>query len=239
LATKTVFVSPTVRAAAPIATCVPSRKQVLIYNGILCDELYARAHAQQKMRSQLGFTEQDFIIGMVGRLVPVKNQQLLIMLVEQLRHVYPQLRLLILGHGPLLQEYNNYIQIHNLREHVRIIHDTALGYYRLFDCFVLPSKTEGLSIALLEAMSFKLPVVVARTAGVCGVIEHGSNGLIFDTENLAELARCIQSLMAEPQLRVTLGEGALKTVQMRFAIDAMLAAYRNLFDTLSIDNLPG
>ena len=85
-------------------------------------------------------------------------------------------------------------------------------------------------MALLEAMSFKLPVLVARAAGWQGVITSGVNGLVFDPENLAEITALVEKLIHDPEMRRRLGAQAYKTVNNSFTTETMVMGYRQLFD---------
>jgi len=231
-ATYTVFVSQNVFEQATVTPYVTSDRRVVISNGIDLNELGAMARTHGLTRVDLGLDGSDFVLGTVGRLVPVKNQIILIKLVERLRDNYPNFRLIIVGHGPLQGEFALIIHEKGLAGHVLLVQGTGAVYYPLFDCFVLPSKTEGLSMALLEAMSFKLPVFVARTAGVQGVISPGVNGLVFNPENLDELTVLVEQVIHDRALCQRLGAQAYKTVNNSFTVGAMVASYRQLFDKI-------
>jgi len=236
-ATRTVFVSQNVGERATITPYVTRDRRMIIPNGIVIAELQAiaQAHGLTRVdtRVKLGLNDSDFVIGTVGRLVPVKNQIILIKLVEKLCEKYPNLRLIIVGHGPLQAELTHVIREKGLSGQIKLVQGVGAAYYPLFDCFALPSKTEGLSMALLEAMSFGLPVLVARTAGWHGVITSGVNGLVFDPENLAEFAEHVERLVHDRTLRQYLGGQAYKTVNKFFTTEIMVAGYCQLFDQIS------
>lgn len=96
--------------------------------------------------------------------------------------------------------------------------------------FVLPSYAEGLPMALLEAMSYALPVITTPVGGIPGVIRHGENGLLVEPGDVAGLTNALAALLADPAERARLGAATRLTVEQRFsqdaAIDRLAAVYR-------------
>src|SRR5690606_40112961 len=76
------------------------------------------------------------------------------------------------------------------------------------DAFVLPSRTEGLSIALLEACAAALPVVASDVGGNPEIIRHGATGLLFPSDDGPALQAALRCLLADPPLRLSLGRAA-------------------------------
>jgi len=110
--------------------------------------------------------------------------------------------------------------------------DNVDDYLRVADIFVLPSTTEGMSIALLEAMAVGLPVVASRVSGTVDVIKHGKNGLLFEPGNGTGLTDCIISLIESPNRQAELGSQARKTVEQHFSLDRIADRYAALYGSL-------
>jgi glycosyltransferase involved in cell wall biosynthesis len=95
--------------------------------------------------------------------------------------------------------------------------------------FTLPSYAEGLPMALLEAMSWALPVVTSPVGGIPQAVRHGENGLLVKAGDVASLAEALQILLTDSALRERLGHAARKTIESRFslraAIDQLLQIY--------------
>lgn len=100
--------------------------------------------------------------------------------------------------------------------------------YRAADVFFLPSVSEGLSNALLEAMASGLGVLASRVGGSREVLEEGKTGLLFDPGNEAELKEKLSRLRAEPALAAELGTRARKAAEA-YAIDAVAERYAGLY----------
>ncbi|HLB94398.1 MAG TPA: glycosyltransferase family 4 protein [Candidatus Babeliales bacterium] len=172
----------------------------------------------------------SFVIGTVGRLVPSKNYSNLITSFARLYAKYPQLILIIIGSGELELSLKAQVQNLDLSHKIFFVHTTqALDYYQYFDCFVQPSYYEGLSMALLEAGLFKLPVVASANLNLHDVITNNYNGLLIDPYKLVELELALEKLILDLKLRKTLGANLLKTVKQDFSLAKMVGAYKKLY----------
>ena len=96
------------------------------------------------------------------------------------------------------------------------------------DVFVLPSKSEGFSIALLEACAAGLPSIATDVGGNREIVENGVNGILFTSEEESELKDALVK-MSNTSLRTSMGEASLKWVQKECSIAAMYANYMKLY----------
>ncbi len=78
--------------------------------------------------------------------------------------------------------------------------------------FVLPSYNEGLPLSMLEAMAWGLPVIVTPVGGISEIVNDGENGLLVEPSNIEQLSNAMKSLIANEDLRVSLGEQGRKSV---------------------------
>jgi len=205
---------------------LPSIK--VITNGIDARRIEKDGLQFSKKRTDLGYSDKHFIIGSVGRFVPLKNYPLLIEQLAQVVDDFPHVRFILIGVGSQEEYLKKKIKELGIEKVVRIIvNKRALAYYPLFDCFVQPSFKEGVSIALLEAMSFRLPCVVGNHISEHAVIQSELNGLIVTPGQSFALA--LRLLIEQPVLRQSLGNQARVTVQERFSLDMMVTAYAKIF----------
>ncbi len=202
----------------------------VIPNGIDVIAISDRAHAQQKIREQLNLSPDDFVIGTVGRFHPVKRYPLLFDAFSLVHTQYPQTRLVVIGEGVQEQFLRVYAKSCNIDPFVRwVVGQPAYGYYRLFDCFVLASEKEGISIALLEAMSLGILPIVTYHNTQHPVITHGHNGYVAKSANATQFALSIGACITNNQYSTKMRQYAQQTVRERFAVRAMIAAYNRLF----------
>jgi len=174
--------------------------------------------------------DDHFIIGAVGRWIPIKRYSLLIRQFAIVYKEYPHARLFLIGYGP--EEQSLRVLAGNCGcDHAVyfIVHQQAFSYFPLFNCFVLPSLTEGPSIALLEAMSFSLPCIVTHDAQTHPVIKSGYNGLLAGTTIDTDLGISLIKLIEDPALCKRLGENGKETVRSQFSIETMVKKYKRCF----------
>jgi len=95
--------------------------------------------------------------------------------------------------------------------------------------FVLPSYTEGLPMALLEAMAWGLPVIASPVGGIPQVVQHGHNGLLVAAGDVTRLAESLTLLLSDPARAERLGQAARATIEAQFALDAALARLSGIY----------
>lgn len=196
LADAIIAVSPSVADSAP--TKVQS-KITVIPNGVNAQTLIQKNKDSHKTRADIGLSDTHFVFGTVGRFVPVKNYELLIAACVPVFATHAHARLIILGSGPLEHVLRMQAQSLGIADKIIfIINEPAYAYYSLFDCFVQPSKNEGLSIALLEALCFSVPAIVTGTPKH-PVIEHMRTGLVVEPAMQA-LVQALTTYITSPAL---------------------------------------
>ncbi len=167
----------------------------------------------------------------MGRLIEKKNVHLLIRAVSNLRETFPEIRLWIAGEGPFRNTLEALVQRLGMSAHVEFkgyVEDVC-GLLSRCDCFVLPSQTEGMPIALLEAMSCAVPIVVSSVGSVPEMVRHEQEALLVDPRDEASLLREMRRLLGDPNMRRRLAEQARQRFLNRFTVTAMARRYRELY----------
>lgn len=143
------------------------------------------------------------IVVAVGKLYPQKNHKLLIDAFSMLLNDYPEHQLHIYGEGPLRSELEKYISEKNLAGNVILQgnHPNVQERISNAEMFVLSSDYEGLSNALLEAMSIGIPSISTNCAGSEEIINDGANGLIVPVGDKNALYKAMKSLVENRELR--------------------------------------
>ena len=153
----------------------------------------------------------------VGRLEYRKGLGYLLRAYEQLKPLYPNLRLIIAGDGPLRRWYGNFLARKQLPDVVMagyVAADQLPRYYASADIFCSPATgDESFGIVLLEAMAAGRPIVATNIEGFRGVVTHGREALLVDRKSKRQLAYALETLINGPELRQDLARAGLATVQ--------------------------
>lgn len=179
-----------------------------------------------------------FNILFVGRLEYRKGLGYLLRAFERLKPQYPQLRLIIVGDGPLRRWYGNFIARKQLDDVVMAgyVPDSELPrYYASCDVFCTPATgDESFGIVLLEAMASGKPMVATSIDGFREVVTHGVEGLLVDPKSRRQLAYALQTLINNSDLRQQLGQaGLLKARQFDWEriTDQVMDVYEQAIDS--------
>jgi sugar transferase (PEP-CTERM/EpsH1 system associated) len=192
-----------------------------IYNGV-DTRRFAPDPRDGSVRAELGIPPDAFVVGMVGRLDPIKDLGTLLAAFAALRARHPASRLLIAGDGPERARLEP-----GAGEGVRFLgerRDTE-RVLRALDVFALPSTNEGVSNTILEAMASAVPVVATRTGGNPELVQDGATGGLFPVGGADALASCLERYRASPALRREHGNAGRRRAIERFGIDRMVREY--------------
>ncbi len=207
-----------------------ARNVIVVCNGIDIGVVKRNATLARKSRKDMGLIDEHFVIGSVGRFCPVKRYSFLLDSFAMLHKQHNHSRLLIVGSGSQEHDLRAYAQKRGIADYVIwVVDEPAYGYFPLFDCFVMTSEKEGVSIALLEAMSLGVCSVVTYHTQSHSVIINGQDGIVTHEQNAASFAATIAGLVRNQSLRNKLGANAQHAVAMRFAIKNMIATYEQIF----------
>lgn len=146
--------------------------------------------------------------------------------------------LILVGSGPARATLARQIDTLGLKDRISFTGEVAnvIPCLRQADIFVLPSRTEGISNALLEAMTVGLPCVASDNAGNRQVLIHGETGLLVPIGDAETLAYTLACLLTDTRLRERLGRAARHLVETRFDIAYVAEAYLTLYQQLIISS---
>jgi len=183
------------------------------------------------LRVSLQIPENAYVIGTVGRFEPEKNQMLLVQAFSLLAKENSTAFLVLVGYGSLETLLREQVVLFGLEKRVLfVVGKQADDYYGLFDCFVLSSPSEGLSLALLEAMVRSIPCIVANNESSHPALVHEQNGLLVASYDAFSLSKALSRLMHDKSAACSMGFAAKKTVLARYTVDRMARSYRDLFN---------
>jgi L-malate glycosyltransferase len=181
-------------------------------------------------------------VGTVGNIRRVKGHDVFIRAAAMVLRDYPEVSFRIAGEVlelDYLKELETLVRELKLENHLQFVAGVANPQEFLFatDIFVLPSRSEGFSNAIIEAMAASLPVIATNVGGNAEAVEDGVSGLIVAPEDAAALALAISQLLADPAKAREMGSAGRKRVEERFTIDAMMRRITRVYDGLLGNNI--
>jgi glycosyltransferase involved in cell wall biosynthesis len=172
------------------------------------------------------------VVGMVSRLSRVKDPQTLIRAIHVVRQVVPDVHLVLVGRGELEEEIRCMIHQEQLEDCVHL-----LGYrqdiphlLQAMDVFVLSSHSEGLSLAILEAMSAQRPIVATAVGGTPALLANGECGLLVPPGDVQAMAQAITELLTNKTKAEELARRARERFLQEYTIDRTGERYLELYE---------
>jgi glycosyltransferase involved in cell wall biosynthesis len=179
-----------------------------------------------------------FVIGTIGRLAEVKDQITLTRAFLRVLELRPTLRykvrLVIVGDGSLRTEIEDMLQSAGTRGLAWLpgFRDDTVDLYRAFSVFVLPSRSEGISNTILEAMASGLPVVATRVGGNPELVHDGLTGQLVPPGDPDAMATALLRYIDDPQCAVAHGRAGRERAVREFNLSKMVDAYHQLYQAL-------
>ena len=227
IAQKLVVVSKKMYQAA-LKEGVHSERIITIPNGVA--QMPFESRSSPEVRKEAGIDVADPLLISVGRLVYAKAHEVLVASMPVVLKEFPNAKVEIYGEGVLRADLEAQIARLGLSNSVKLPgrSDHVAGHLANADVFILSSRSEGLPIALLEAMSAGLPCIATNVEGVDEVIVEGEHGLVVPVEDPEALAQAILQLLRDPEARSRMGAAARLHVSKFYNIDRMCGQYLEL-----------
>lgn len=204
-------------------------KQGVIYNAVDIDALDA-ANNREDWRAKWNIPQQAVVFGTAGRLIPLKRHDLLIDAAGKLVPHNPLVHLVIAGDGPSRKQLQDQISKANLDDHVHLVGFQEIGpLLASLDVFVLPSDTEALPNALIEALATGTPCIGTLVGGIPEVLGHGG-GILIEKGSLDDLVDAMH-VMLDPITRRRYADQA-RTVAQQFSIEKTASQYATIYRQL-------
>lgn len=207
----------------------------VIYNGVDTERFAPNRESRMAMRAELKLPENSFVIGSVGRVVPIKDHQTLLKAAAKLAETGMDVRVLLVGSGP---------EIENLRRQAagslsgRVYFagdsDRVPELLNAMDVFVLPSLREGMSNTLLEAMACGLAALATNVGGNPEIIENDADGCLFKPGDFEWLAAKLKILATDREVARQMGAAARRRTTETFSLSCMIKNYRAFYFDLAV-----
>ena len=205
----------------------------LIYNGVDVDD-HSGVNASQ-VRDELGIPEDAVVVGMTGRMDPVKGPTVLARAAVAVAGAHPNALFVFTGSGDELPAVERIFRDAGMSDRVRLLgfRADAPRITAAYDVAVVPSVfPEPFGIVVIEAMACAKPVIGSRTGGIPEIIVDGETGVLVDPNDPAPLARKLAELLSSPARRMEMGQAGLERVTRQFSRKAMFDGYEQVYQEL-------
>lgn len=184
-------------------------------------------------RTRLGIGPEDFVIGKIARLFPLKGHEDLLTLAPQLVHSCPQMKFLLVGDGTLRARLEQRARDLGVQKHFIFAGLVPPGdvskYVGLMDCLVHLSSREGLARALPQALAAARPVVAYDCDGAAEICLENQTGFLVKPGDLESLRERLLRLAKDKPLRERLGRQGQEYVRNHFSVTGMVDALHQLY----------
>ena len=186
---------------------------------------------REQARQALGITQDQIVLGTMGRLEEQKGHSVLLDAMATLCKQYPQIHLLLVGDGRLRSKLEEQASALGISSHISFLGTRRdIGdLFRAMDIFVMPSLWEGLSLAMLSAMAANLPVIATRVGGVSEVMGNDEFGLTLEPSDPEALSQKIGQLMDDKQKREYLAEIGKQHVETNYSDAALVSRLQDIY----------
>lgn len=190
---------------------------------------------KMKLREEYGYDDNDFILIYVGELSYRKQQDLLIKVVSLIKEEIPQIKLLLVGDGERLTEYEELVKKLGVEKNVEF-----LGYRKdvpqlmmISDLAISTSRQEGLPVNVMEAMATGLPLIVTNCRGNRDLVYSGENGFVVEVDDVTACATNILKLFHSNDLRQEFANKSRELIE-EYSLDHVIGEMKEIYSSQSL-----
>ena len=216
-----------------ISLSIPQERIDLVSNGLALPE-DVKINKTYPLRKQIGWSNEHYLVTIVGRLEPIKGHQFFLKAMPTILKKHPHVRCLIAGTGRdesrLTQlsadlGISKYVHFAGFRNDIdKLLIES--------DIFCMPSLSEGMPYALLEACLHKVPVLCTQVGGMAELLENGKSGVLVPPENPLALSEGINVLIRDPQCAKFMAEYAFQQVKKNYSLEKTVNETVGVYDKI-------
>lgn len=209
-----------------------SATNYLVRNGVEVRPVDPKLRAS--IRERLGIAKQDLVIMQVCHMIQVKGVEIMLAAANLLLKKHSGIRILLVGNGPELEKYRRLAAELGIEDAVifagLVSNPTDTGVFDAADIYCQPSIwQEACPLAVLEAMSFGLPVIASNTGGIPEIVRDKQSGILVPVGDVRELCHAMERLAGNPELRRRMGREGVRLVVNGHMLTDTTRKYVDLF----------
>ena len=235
---KIICVSEAVKKVVQEREGMEESRIAVINNGV--DSNNVPSGLQTVTRQELGFHEENLVVGMVANYNrPVKGVGNFLEVVQTIVSAVPSARFIFVGGGNEENALREKVKSLGIEPYLVFVGYTKEihRYYEIMDISVLNSFSEGLSLTLLESMGYGIPVVATSVGGNPELVVEGETGYLVPVNNHRLLADRIVKLLSNPELRRRMGEEGRRRVERKFRMTDVADRYLDIYKGLLAEQI--
>lgn len=222
-------------------------KKVLVEGGVDSERIevipdgidfspFEKVSPSDYLRRELSLAPDDYLIGNVAHLVDHKGHKYLIQATKILKEHSSNIKVIIVGEGPLRRALNKQARESNVEDTVFFLgfREDIPKILSSINLYVLSSHLEGMGSSMLDAMACRLPVVATLTGGIPEVVIQGKTGLLVPPRDPSDLAQAILKLYNDRALSSLLGQGGYEVVHQNFSAETMAEKIVLLYERIGL-----
>jgi glycosyltransferase involved in cell wall biosynthesis len=215
---------------------LPDARVTTIYNGADLSK-FSPPTAQQRVeaRTRFGFGSGDFVAGMVAGFRPEKSHDVFFAGLAQALSSIPTLKVLAVGGGELLSQFQEQISHSKLAQRVVFtgeLTDVLPCLWSMDVACLTPGRNEGFSNALIEQMAVGLPLIVTDVGGNAEAVIDGVNGYVVPVGDAGALSAALIRMYQNREAQRAMGRASRQRAEERFSLDRMCAEHARLYQAL-------
>ena len=234
ITTRVIAISDNVKQDLMLYHIAPPEKIAVVPLGLDLDQFLTVARPTGRFRAELGIGPAKNLVGIVGRVVGVKNLELAVEAAEIVVRRLPNTHFAVVGDGDERETIQRSVAAHGLQGHFSFVgwrQDLSDIYS---DCNVAlnTSLNEGTPVALIEAMAAALPTVATNVGGTANVVVHDTTGFLCPSGDAEAIAESLIRLLSHDRLAREMGERGRERVRNRFSKERLVEDLDQLYTTL-------
>jgi glycosyltransferase involved in cell wall biosynthesis len=212
----------------------------VVYNGVRLDHVRnVPANTRERIRQSLNISPDRIVVAMVARLYPVKGHKGMLQMMPTIAKACPNVTLMIVGDGPERPALETIVDQLKLRSNVLFVghRNDVPEMLAAADIAVMPSLSEGLGVAAIEALAAGKPTVAFDTGGLREVVTDGADGRVVPPGDHAAFSEAVIALVKDPQRVRMWGERGVALTE-RFSVDAHVARLVQCYEEAANSSTP-
>lgn len=233
-----ICISPEVAHFMQTHANIPESKIKIINNAV---RMPTKLDIQEKktLRVKYQIHPDDIVLGSVGRMQNhIKGFDKLLKLFAQLHQQDSQYKLIIVGDGPMLDEYKASAQQLGIADAVIFTgyQSDVNALYEIMHAYISLPRNEGFGLSIVEAMSHAIPVLASEVGGIKNIIKSGENGYLLKDESFEEVSTLLTSVLTNEALKNQLTQNAMTSFQTQYSPEVYIQNIRELYLSCATTN---